>query len=111
MSMMPPRSPHLEGIPLNDTGLTVGKIPVRGTGLRVGMQTSGTLILMSPAKARRMAKQFDSQEARDAELDWVAAALRESADEIEAMPHPEQMRVVDQIWRTIDTQPASGESQ
>lgn len=99
---MPSRSPHLEAIPLDDGGVTVGKIPVRGTGLRVGMQGSGTLILMSPAKARRMAQGFDNQTARDNDLGWIAVALREAAAEIEAMPHDEQMRVVDQMWKTID---------
>lgn len=81
---MPPRQ-DAELIPLNDDGLTVGKIPVVGVGLRVGLMTMGRLALMSPAKARRLARDFETPDAIAAELDWVAFALRQCADEIEGV--------------------------
>lgn len=81
---MPPRQTSLEFIPIDDDGLTVGKVPVVGVGLRIGLMACGTLALMSPAKARRVAKEFEGTEATAAGLAWVAGALRECADEIEA---------------------------
>ncbi|WP_231379106.1 hypothetical protein [Brevundimonas sp. BAL450] len=98
---MPPRAEGLHGLGLNDDGITVGKVPVRGTGLRVGMQGGGVALIMSPAKARRVAKDWRRPEAVAAELDWIADALEEAADEIDATPHDEQMRMVDQAWATI----------
>lgn len=97
MTGMPTRQHSSEAIPLADDGLTVGKVPVRGAGLRVGMQANGQLVLMSPAAARRMAKRFDSPDAVAADLGWVADALREAAAEIQATPLPEQLRIADQF--------------
>jgi hypothetical protein len=82
---MPPREAGAVLVPLDDDGLTVGKVPVAGVGLRVGMMTMGTLALMSPAKARRIARDFETPEAIAAELGWVAFALRQCADEIEGV--------------------------
>lgn len=89
---MPPRSAGLEMVPLDpaDNTLTVGKVPVAGAGLRVGLMCAGDLMLMSPAKARRMALDFETPEAVKHELDWVAFALREAADEIEALTATKQ---------------------
>jgi len=83
---MPTRSAGLELLPVdpNDSTLTVGKVPVLGVGLRVGLMCAGQVIQMSPAQARRMAKEFETPTAIEHELDWVAVALREAADEIEA---------------------------
>ena len=90
MSDMPPRSDELEMIPLDDDGLTVGKVTVAGAGLRVGLMACGTLALFSPAKARRIARDFEGPDSVAAGLGWVAQALREAADEIEAMTATKQ---------------------
>lgn len=89
---MPPRAEGLEFVPLDpaDNTLTVGKVPVAGVGMRVGIMCAGELVLMSPAKARRMALDFETPEAVKNELDWVAVALRECADEIEALTATKQ---------------------
>ncbi|HYE47279.1 MAG TPA: hypothetical protein VEA44_16060 [Caulobacter sp.] len=52
---------------------------------------------MSPAAARRVAKGFDSDEARAADLGWVGDALRECATEIDATPFSEQLRIADEM--------------
>jgi hypothetical protein len=81
---MPPRSDKLELIPADQDGIVVGKVPVLGVGLRVGLLCAGKLVHMSPAAARRMAGHFETDEAKAVEMDWVAVALRECADELEA---------------------------
>lgn len=42
-----------------NTTLTVGLTPVRGVGLRVGMKLGHKLATLSPAKARRLAKDYE----------------------------------------------------
>lgn len=98
---LPPRAEGLHGIPLDDKGVTVGKVPVRGVGLRVGLMGAGHAMLMSPAKARRWAAEWRRPEAVAVGLDWIATALEEAAGEIEATPHDEQMRMVEQAWSLI----------
>lgn len=98
---LPPRSEGLEGIPLDHQGVVVGKVPVRGVGFRVGLQGAGQALIMSPAKARRFAETWRSPEAVAAELDWIATALIEAADEIDAIPVEEQRRRADEMWATI----------
>lgn len=105
---MPPRAEGLEGVPLDLDGVVIGKIPVRGVGLRVGMQGLGRLLLMSPAKARRFAKDWTRPEVVAAGMDWISRALIEAADEIEATPLSEQIRMAEQAWATIS---ARGPSQ
>ncbi|MET4683723.1 hypothetical protein [Brevundimonas faecalis] len=103
---MPEKHQGLLGVPLNDASITLGLIPVQGVGLRVGMKGAGHLILMSPAKARRMGKSFDQPEAQHADLDWIAGALREAADELDAMPLDKQMAVVAQAAALISAKGA-----
>lgn len=71
-------------IPADDPGVTVGVVPVVGPGFRVGLMMDGRLALMAPAKARRLAKSFESGVAKAAGIDWIAEALREAADNCEA---------------------------
>lgn len=89
---MPPRHAGLELLPVDpsDNTLTVGKVPVAGAGLRVGIMCAGQVVLLSPAAARRYAKEFETPLAAEHELDWVATALREAADEIQAMTATKQ---------------------
>ena len=99
---LPPREDGLEAVPLNYQGVVVGKVPVRGVGFRVGLQGGGRALLMSPARARRFAKDWRSPQAVAAGLDWIATALVEAADEIDAIPADEQRRRADQLWAMID---------
>lgn len=103
---LPPRREGLEGIPLGQDGVTVGKVPVRGVGFRVGLQGAGRALIMSPAKARRFAQTWKTPEAIAAELDWIAEALVEAANEIDAIPADEQRRRADEMWATIAAQGA-----
>lgn len=86
MGSLPPRHPGLVWVdPAKERdSLIVGKVPIAGVGLRVGMMVDQKLVHMSPTKARRMALAFEAPEAVEADLGWVAHALRECADEIEA---------------------------
>ncbi len=86
MTALPPRNPGVELLALDpeDSALTVGKCFVPGAGLRIGIMLQGKLIHMSPAGARRVAKSWETPQAKAAALDWVATALREAADEIDA---------------------------
>lgn len=81
---MPPRHMGFELIDLDEPGIAVGKCFVPGAGLRIGLQLEGKLVHMSPAGARRMAADFDTPTAHGHDLGWVAEALRQSADEVEA---------------------------
>lgn len=89
---MPPRREGLEFVTLHadDNTLTVGKVPVLGVGFRVGLTLAGQIILLSPWAARRFARDFETPQAVEHELDWVAVALREAADEIQAMTATKQ---------------------
>lgn len=98
---MPPRAEGLHGIPQDAEGVVVGKIPVRGIGLRVGLQGAGKTLVMTPARARRFAREFEQAEAVAAGLDWIGRALIEAADEIDATPHAEQMRLATEAWATL----------
>lgn len=49
--------------------------------LRVYMANNGVILAMSAAEARRMAKYYDSPEAKAAGIDDIGATLRELADE------------------------------
>jgi len=101
MTSMPPRSAGLEGIPLQHDGVVVGMVPVRGVGFRVGLQGAGQALIMSPAKARRMAPDWRSPEAKAAGLDWIADALEEAANDIDAMPAAEQIQRANEMWAAI----------
>lgn len=101
---LPPRSEGLEGIPLDFDGVAIGKVPVRGVGFRVGMQGAGRALIMSPAEARRFAKSWRTPEAVAAELDWIADALVEAANEIDAVPAAEQRRMANEMWATLTAQ-------
>jgi hypothetical protein len=90
MSAVQPRQSRPELISADDPDLIVGKVTVPGAGVRVGLQCSGALAHMSPVGARRMAARFEDDEAKAAGLEWVAHALREAADEIEAQLETKQ---------------------
>jgi hypothetical protein len=87
---MPPRQDGLHWVPANDPGLTVGKVPVLGAGLRVGILCDGRLVHFSPAGARRHASDWETPEAKASDLEWVAEAMRQCADEIEALTATKQ---------------------
>lgn len=101
MTSAPPRSPSLEGIPLHHDGVVAGMVPVRGVGFRVGLQGAGQALIMSPAKTRRMVPSWRSPEAVAAGLGWIADALEEAADDIDAMPVAEQIQRANEMWATI----------
>ncbi len=98
---LPPRSDALETIPVNHDGVVVGKIPVRGVGFRVGLSGAGKTLVMTPARARRFARDWRTDAARAAGLDWIAEALVEAADEIDSVPVDEQTRKANEMWATI----------
>jgi hypothetical protein len=80
---MPPRQ-GAGLVPVDDGGITVGKVLVAGVGVRIAMLCDGRLVHMSPAAARRLAADFDTAEALAHDLGWIAETLRECADEIDA---------------------------
>jgi hypothetical protein len=95
---MKPRGPErIAGVipwspdPHGDT-LLVGKCIVEGFGLRVGLSYGAMAMHMTPVEARALAAQFETPSAYAVELDWVAGALREAADEIDAMPGKGRMQ-------------------
>jgi hypothetical protein len=82
--MMPPRREGVELVPIDEPGVTVGKCIIPGVGVRIGVMQNGALVHMSPAGARRMAAHFETAQCVAAGIAWIAQALRESADEVEA---------------------------
>ena len=99
---LPPRSDALETIPVDHDGVVVGKIPVRGIGFRVGLSGAGKTLVMTPARAHRFARDWQTDAAREAGLDWIADALIEAANEIDSVPVEEQRRKANEIWATLN---------
>jgi hypothetical protein len=64
--------------------IEIGACVVLGAGWRVALLFEGQLISMSPAKARRLARGFETPEAAVAGVGWVADSLRQFADQVEA---------------------------
>lgn len=83
---MPKRREGLELVELDPTStdVVVGKCIVPGPGLRIGLTFGATFLHFSPAGARRVARGFETEFAKANGLDWIAVALREAADELDA---------------------------
>lgn len=77
----------IEPIVLRDYGIAVGGVEIEGTGLRVGTFSDNTVRHMSPAAARRLAKQLAADDEAPA-LGPVIEALNAVADRVEAVTHP-----------------------
>lgn len=82
-TLPPKQGPGL--IDPNDGTVTVGVVVIPGVGPRIGLAGVGAFLHFSPAGARRMAHKWETPEAHAVNLEWVAEALREAADEVEAL--------------------------
>jgi hypothetical protein len=76
------------GFDENEVGC--GVVFVTGIGARVGVMLEGNVTFMDAAAARELAPSFETSTALAHGLGWLAEALRESAENLDALTATKQ---------------------